>query len=256
MQENVFDADIADYIHSLASYVAIAIYNALLYTDIGKQKELIEIEKIKSDGLLLNILPREIADELKETGKARARRYDHVTVVFSDFKSFTKIAETLSPEELVAELDECFSVFDDISAKYGIEKIKTIGDAYLAVAGLPMANKNHAEVVVRAALEMQLYLKNKNLEREKMGKPKFYARIGVHSGSVVAGVVGKSKFAFDIWGDTVNTAARMEQSGEIEKVNLSGDTWHLVDTLFKGTYRGKIEAKNKGSMDMYFVDHL
>ncbi len=211
-----------------------------------------KVAKDQANNLLLNILPLEVADELKRKGYADARHFDNVTVFFSDFKSFTTISEKLTPQELVNELNECFSAFDKIISKYGIEKIKTLGDAYLAVSGLPLANPNHAEDVTKAALEIQQFMadrKKQNVNREGL----YDIRVGVNSGSVVAGIVGVKKFAYDIWGDTVNTAARMEQNGEAGKVNISEATYELVKDKFNCEYRGEIEAKNKGKLKMYFV---
>jgi len=211
-------------------------------------------EKQKSDELLLNILPSETAEELKQFGKAKAKKYESVTVFFSDFKDFSKIAERLSPEELVAEIDLCFRTFDEIMEMYGLEKIKTIGDAYMCAGGMNNSEKNEAVMVVRAALEIQSYMNALAYERKEKNEIFFEARIGIHTGSVVAGIVGIKKFAYDIWGDTVNIAARMEGNGEVGKVNISEATYQLIKEEFNCTYRGKMEVKNKGMVDMYFVD--
>ncbi|MEZ5055666.1 MAG: adenylate/guanylate cyclase domain-containing protein [Saprospiraceae bacterium] len=218
--------------------------------ELEEKNTIIQKERKRSDDLLLNILPEKTANELKEKGKADARKYEEVTVLFSDFKSFTTIAETMSPEELVDELDECFRAFDDITSKYGVEKIKTIGDAYMCVGGLPDLNETHAKDVVNAAIEMQNWLKARKAEK----KDGFEMRIGIHTGPVVAGIVGSRKFAYDIWGDTVNLAARMEQNSEPGKINVSKDTYEKVKDDFACSYRGKITAKNKGEVDMYFLE--
>ena len=210
-------------------------------------------EKLKSDNLLLNILPAETAEELKLTGKARSRKFDAVTILFSDFKNFTLASEQMSPEELVDEIHEYFSCFDAIVAAYGIEKIKTIGDAYMCVGGLPDVNQSHAFDVVSAALKMQEQVDRLKMEKQAAGKSFFDIRIGIHTGPVVAGIVGTTKFAYDIWGDTVNLASRMESSGEVGRVNISATTYALVKEQFACEYRGKIAAKNKGEIDMYFV---
>jgi class 3 adenylate cyclase len=211
-------------------------------------------EKQKSDNLLLNILPEEVAEELKTKGSADAKHFEQVTVMFTDFKGFTKIAEKLSPSELVSEIHECFRAFDYIISKHNIEKIKTIGDAYMCAGGLPVENKTHAADVVNAALEIQQFMQEHLEQRKKQNKEVFEIRIGIHTGTVVAGIVGVKKFAYDIWGDTVNIASRMESSGEAGKVNISGTTYELVKEKFTCTHRGKVSAKNKGEIDMYYVE--
>jgi adenylate cyclase len=219
--------------------------------EIEKQHEELKSEKKKSDDLLLNILPEEVAEELKQKGSSEAKFFDHVTVLFTDFVDFTKAGERMSPQELVDELHTCFKAFDDIVSQYGIEKIKTIGDAYLAVGGLPIAQEEHAINVVKAAREIRQFM---TARKQAIGDNTFEIRIGIHSGSVVAGIVGVKKFAYDIWGDTVNTAARMEQHGEKGKINISQATYELVKDRFVCTNRGAITAKNKGELSMYFVE--
>jgi adenylate cyclase len=217
--------------------------------ELEEKNTIIQKERKRSDDLLLNILPEKTAEELKSKGKAQARKYEEVTVLFSDFKSFTTIAEKMNPEDLVDELDECFRAFDEITARHGVEKIKTIGDAYMCVGGLPEPNESHANDVVAAAIEMQNWLS----ARRKDKPDGFEMRIGIHTGPVVAGIVGSRKFAYDIWGDTVNLAARMEQNSEPGKINISKDTFEKVKDRYTCTYRGKVTAKNKGEVDMYFV---
>ncbi|MDO8787017.1 MAG: adenylate/guanylate cyclase domain-containing protein [Sulfuritalea sp.] len=206
-------------------------------------------EKERSERLLLNILPAELARELSATGSARPARHESVTILFTDFSGFTQAASSMPAEQVVAELNEIFAAFDDITDTCGVEKIKTIGDAYMAAAGLPKPCADHAQRCVRAGLGMIDYLEKRN----RTGAFKWSLRVGVHSGPVVAGVVGKRKYAFDIWGDTVNVASRMESSGEIGRVNISADTHDLVRAEFACEYRGKVDAKGKGQIDMYFV---
>ncbi|MBI1287923.1 MAG: hypothetical protein GC178_10120 [Flavobacteriales bacterium] len=222
--------------------------------DVVKEKK--EVEKLynRSEELLLNILPAETAEELKAKGHVDAKRIDEATVLFTDFKGFTKLSELMSPEQLVAEINECFSEFDRIMERHQVEKIKTIGDAYMAAGGLPSPNETHAINVVNAALEIQRFMANHANEKEAAGVPFFEIRIGVNTGPVVAGIVGIKKFAYDIWGDTVNTAARMESSGEVGRVNISEQTYQLVKDRFVCTYRGKVAAKGKGEISMYFVE--
>ncbi len=211
-------------------------------------------ERTRSDELLLNILPFETATELKATGKVQARKYDSVTVMFTDFKNFTRLSETMSAEDLVKEINYCYSEFDRIISANNLEKIKTIGDSYMCAGGIPVENETHAIDMVHAALEIRKFISDYSAEKSSAGSPFFEIRIGIHTGPVITGVVGIKKFAYDIWGDTVNTASRMETSGEAGKVNISGSTYELIKHQFECTYRGKIEAKNKGEIDMYFVD--
>ncbi len=214
-----------------------------------RTKEL-QQEKARSDDLLLNILPGMVADELKANGTSAARLYTRVTVLFTDFKNFTHVSELLSPQQLVDELHACFTAFDHLLGKYRVEKIKTVGDAYLAVAGLPAESDDHATDVVHLALDIRDYIRTR---KTALGEKSFDIRIGVHSGEVVAGIVGIRKFAYDIWGDTVNTAARMEQNCPVGEVNISSATHELVKDHFHCTYRGEIDAKNKGLLKMYLA---
>lgn len=223
------------------------------YTHRAKQE--VEEEKDRSNNLLLNILPADIAEELKIHGKAEARDFDMVSIIFTDFKGFTAASTKLSAGELVEEINTCFKTFDHIMEKYQIEKIKTIGDAYMAAGGLPVPDKDSVKNSVLAALEMQEFIGLRKSELEKAGKPGFEMRVGIHTGAVVAGIVGVKKYQYDIWGDTVNTASRMESNGAIRKVNISQATYGLLknDPEFVFESRGKIEAKGKGAMEMYFV---
>ncbi|MBP7821897.1 MAG: hypothetical protein KA010_03160 [Saprospiraceae bacterium] len=221
--------------------------------ELENKNKIIEEERKRSDDLLLNILPANIAQELKQNGSAKAHRYDEVSVLFTDFKNFTKVSEKLTPEELVTELDTCFKAFDFIISQYNIEKIKTIGDSYMCASGLNNLGDSPTNMI-QAALKMQEFLNDVKQQKILRGEPYFEARIGIHTGPVVAGVVGSKKFAYDIWGDTVNIAARMEQNSEEGHVNISETTYWKVKYDFDCTYRGKISAKNKGDIDMYYVN--
>jgi class 3 adenylate cyclase len=212
-------------------------------------------EKDRSEELLLNILPAEVAEELKRTGAAEARHFDAATVMFTDFKGFTSLAEQVDPAELLRELNACFKAFDDIIGAHGVEKIKTIGDSYMCVGGLPDPKSATPADVVHAALEMQAFMIARNADPAARNGPAFEMRVGIHTGAVVAGIVGVKKFQYDIWGDTVNTASRMESSGETGQVNISGTTYALVknEQAFTFIPRGKVQAKGKGELEMYFV---
>lgn len=241
------------YIGIFILLAAIGIYTRLRY--VHKSRTAIQKEKNISEGLLLNILPASVAEELKQKGYAEAMHFDVASIIFSDFKGFTTIAESLTAAQLVAEINTCFKAFDHIMTKYGIEKIKTIGDAYMAAAGIPINNTASVHDTVLAALEMQDFIINRKREKDEQGQPSFQMRVGIHTGPVVAGIVGVKKFQYDIWGDTVNIASRMESSGEVGHVNISEATYqHIKDTpelVF--TPRGMIQAKGKGEMAMYFV---
>ena len=223
------------------------------YINQKKSNRLLDKEKKKSDDLLLNILPFETAEELKHTGEAKAKKFEEVTVMFTDFKDFTQASEMMGAEELVKLIHFYFSEFDKIISKHNLEKIKIIGDSYMCAGGLPVSNDTHAYDVVTAALELQVFMKEQKEERILKNEPYFELRIGIHTGPVVAGIVGIKKFAYDIWGDTVNTTSRMEDTGETHKVNISGSTYERVKDRFNCSYRGKVKAKHKGEIDMYFV---
>ncbi len=228
--------------------------NIVLERRVEERTRELNSEKEKSDELLLNILPSETAHELKKHGKSKARSFEKVTVLFTDFKNFTKVSETLSPEELVETIHHIYSEFDNIIHKHNVEKIKTIGDSYMAAGGLPVVNDTNPADVVNAAIEILQFIEQEKQIKVTANQPYFDIRIGIHTGPLVAGIVGKKKFAYDIWGDTVNIASRMESSGEPGKINISGTTFELVKDLFNCKYRGKIHAKNKGDIDMYFVE--
>jgi class 3 adenylate cyclase len=231
--------------------MAIGLYRR--YNFIKATNKIIEKEKRRSDNLLLNILPEETAHELKENGKVQAKKFESVTVLFTDFKGFTKYAENLSPEKLVESIDFYFSKFDEIIGKYHLEKIKTVGDAYMCAAGLPFQTEDHAVKMLLAAIEIADFV-NEAKRQQTGNETRFDIRIGINTGPVVAGVVGSRKFSYDIWGDTVNIASRMESNSEAGKINISANTYELIKDTFDCDYRGEIEVKNRGMMKMYFVN--
>jgi len=247
-QRNLIYATILSF--ALILVVAVGLYRR--YKFIKRTNSIIEEERNRSDRLLLNILPDETAQELKQNGKVQAKRFESVTVMFADFEGFTKYAEYLSPEKLVDSVDYYFSHFDTVMEKYGLEKIKTIGDSYMCVAGLPFETPDHAHKMVRAAIEILAFVED-SLESGTKDKTRFKVRIGLNSGPVVAGVVGIKKFAYDIWGDTVNIASRMESCSEPGRINISENTFELIKDDFTCEYRGEIEVKNRGYLKMHFV---
>lgn len=233
--------------------LAVGLYRR--YTYIRETNRIIDKAKQRSEELLLNILPEETARELKEHGRVMAKRFESVTVLFADFKGFTQYAERMSPEELVKTVDRYFSGFDEIVTRNGLEKIKTVGDAYMCAGGLPFPSDDHAIRMVRAALEMVEFVEEeKKFSRE--GTPRFDVRIGINTGPVVAGVVGTRKFAYDIWGDTVNVAARLETASDPGRINISEETYTQIKDLVECEYRGELEVKNRGALRMHFVARL
>ena len=243
----------------LAGFGMILIIAFILYRNYrGKVKvnKILDQQNAEIQRLILNILPAEVADELQKTGHATPRYYESVSVLFTDFVGFTKIADTLSPQEVVAELNDCFFAFDRIMESYNLEKIKTIGDSYMCAGGIPRKDGKdelHAIKIVRAAMEIRQYMEEKNKTRKAAGAAPWELRIGIHTGPVVAGVVGKNKYAYDIWGSSVNIASRMESNGVPGEINISETAYELVREHFDCTHRGKIFAKNVGEIDMYFV---
>jgi adenylate cyclase len=223
---------------------------------INKRTEDLIVEKEKTEALLANVLPKNTASEIMEKGKATKIKYNFVTVLFSDIQGFTKIAEEMNPEILIDELDKFFFYFDSVVEKFGIEKIKTIGDAYMCAGGIPEKNRTNPVEVILAALEMKAYMSKLKEASEIEGMKFWDIRIGIHTGTVVAGVVGQKKLSYDIWGDTVNTASRMESSGEAGKINISGTTYEFVKEFFTCEYRGKMPVKYKGELEMYFVNGI
>ena len=229
--------------------LALGLYRRYKY--IQETNRIIEIEKSRSENLLLNILPQETAQELKESGRVEAKKFESATVLFSDFKEFTKLASSVEPEQLVKSIDYYFKAFDEIIAKYGLEKIKTIGDAYMCAGGIPKESFTHPKNVIKAAKEMIDFVQRKLPIQDDLVH--FEIRIGVHTGPVVAGIVGLKKWQYDIWGDTVNIASRMESMSEPGKVNLSETTYEGINDEFPCKYRGKIDVKNRGPLKMYFL---
>ncbi|WP_300687740.1 adenylate/guanylate cyclase domain-containing protein [Chryseobacterium sp.] len=223
---------------------------------VKKSREALRIEKDRSEELLLNILPEEIAEELKQKGSVNARDFNLVSILFTDFKSFTQTAEKMSPQSLVEEINVCFKAFDLISEKYKIEKIKTIGDSYMAAGGIPKPDQNSLKNIVLAGLEMQDFMAERKNENMQTNRPAFEMRLGIHAGPIVAGIVGVKKFQYDVWGDTVNTASRIESNGMVGKVNISESLYLLIknEDCFSFEYRGNIQAKGKGELKMYFVE--
>lgn len=220
----------------------------------AKTNKILDKQKVQIENLLLNILPSDVAQELQATGQATPRHYESVSVLFTDFKGFTLIADKMPPGKLVEELNICFMAFDNIIEKNGLEKIKTIGDSYMCAGGIPRTDETHPYRIVKAGLEIQQYIKENNERRQNLGLEGWDIRIGIHVGPVVAGVVGKKKYAYDIWGSTVNIASRMESNGYPGQVNISSTTYELVKDKFACKHRGKIYAKNVGEIDMYFVE--
>ncbi len=225
----------------------------LLEQLLNKKTEELISEKQKREALLSNVLPKSAANDIVVKGKADKVKYNFVTVLFSDIQGFTKIAEEMNPELLIDELDKFFFYFDSVVEKYGIEKIKTIGDAYMCAGGIPEKNRTNPVEVILAALEMKAYMKRLKQGSELEGMKFWDIRIGIHTGTVVAGVIGQKKLSFDIWGDTVNTASRMESAGEAGKINISGTTYEFVREFFDCEYRGRMPVKYKGEIEMYFV---
>jgi class 3 adenylate cyclase len=233
--------------------IAFSIYRN--YLQKAKTNKILDKQKDQIEQLLLNILPKEVASELQTNGASKPRHFDEVSVLFTDFKGFTSIADKLSPTEVVEELNECFIAFDSIIEKYDLEKIKTIGDSYMCAGNIPSLTPDHAYKIIKAAMEIQGFTEKYNERRVEKGLQAWEIRIGVHIGPVVAGVVGKKKYAYDIWGSTVNIASRMESNGTPGRVNISAHTYEIIKDRFECSHRGKIHAKNLGDLDMYYVEY-
>jgi len=262
-QPNAYTQEDLRIVHLLAVQVSTAIRNAKRFEDMNRLLEEmnklyseLEQERRKSDTLLLNTLPQKIAEELKQTGKVKPVHYESASILFTDFKDFTRLAEQLTPEELVSELDYCFSFFDMVAETHKLEKLKTIGDSYMCVGGIPTPSSTHALDAVLAALQIKAFMGWRRYEKMQKQQPFWEIRLGIHSGPLLAGVIGKKKFSYDVWGDTVNTAARLESCSLTGCINISKSTYELVKDFFDCDYRGKIAAKNKGNIDMYFVNGI
>ena len=236
--------------------VAVSVLLFRTFRFLKMQSDAIEREREQSDRLLLNILPEEIATELKTGSAVKPVCFDSASVLFTDFQGFTKIAESLSPEDLVGELDRCFSYFDAVTARHNLEKLKTIGDSFMCAGGIPIPNQTHAVDCILAAVEIQAFMNQMKALKAENGLPYWELRLGIHSGPLVAGVIGEKKFAYDVWGDTVNTASRAESSGAVGRINITGATYERVRDYFNCEHRGTVAAKNKGEIDMYFVNGI
>ena len=224
--------------------------------ELNEARGALEAEKRRADDLLRNILPAGIADELKRGNQVEPRYHDSVTIMFTDFQGFTRFAETTEPRVLIDDLNQYFSAFDEIVARHNLEKLKTIGDAYMCAGGLPEKNRTHPVDACVAALEILDFMARINRQREKMRLPRWELRIGIHTGPVMAGVVGRTKFTYDIWGDAVNIAATMESNGEAGRITLSESTYNRVKDRFEARHRGSVEGKHKGRLDAYVLDRI
>ncbi|NJO01322.1 MAG: hypothetical protein HC880_06185 [Bacteroidia bacterium] len=216
----------------------------------------LEKEREKTDRLLLNILPQAVAEELKTHGQAKVKTYHRASILFTDFEGFTRLSETMNPDQLIEELNECFVAFDEIIRRHNLEKIKTIGDAYMCIGGIPEPNVTNPVDTVLAGLEIQHFMRKRREAKQQQGEAYWQCRLGINTGEIRAGVIGTSKFAYDAWGSAVNIAARMESGGEIDQVNISQATYEWVKDFFECEYRGEIEVKNQLILQMYFVRRL
>jgi len=240
----------------MAGLLAFAIFLFILYRDYRQKKKLNKIlgsQKTEIENLLSNMLPAEVSQELRANGIYTSRYYENTSVMFTDYQSFTALTETMSPQAIIEELNYSFKRFDEIIEKYGLEKIKTIGDAYMCAAGIPTPFNDHHWRIVKAAKEILAFVENRNKERVANGEEPWQIRIGINSGPLVAGVIGTKKYAYDIWGSTVNIASRMESNGEPGQINISASVYDMVKDRYECSYRGKIYAKNVGEVDMYFL---
>jgi adenylate cyclase len=218
-----------------------------------RTRQELQAQKEESERLLHNIFPVAVSQELKDNNRVTARFYDSATILFADFQDFTKLAESLEPRELIGQLDDYFSAIDEIAERHHLEMLKTIGDAYMCIGGLPEPNRSHPVDTCLAAIEIQQLIARKNSTRKKLRLPAWELRVGLHTGPVIAGVVGRRKFIYDVWGDAVNVAARMEAAGAAGKINVSEAVYQRTKDLFDFEPRGSLEAKNKGPLDMFFL---
>jgi len=230
----------------------IAIVVLISYLQKRKSNQIITLEKLKSDELLHNILPAKVVADLKEKGSSIPEKFSEVSVFFSDFAGFTKLSSKIEPEKLIDELNDIFTEFDNIMEKYNCERIKTIGDAYLAVCGLPVKNPDHVKNILLASIDIVEWLEQRNL----ISEIKWRIRIGVHSGNLIGGIVGTKKYIYDVFGDTINTASRMETNSEPGRINVSKETYNLAKNNFRFTARPEMEVKGKGKMKMYFLSSV
>ena len=234
---------------ALHTSIEIAVYKHRISKKLRERTIELEEEKKKSDVLIHNILPKQIVKELRETGVIKPREYKMVTLLFTDFQDFSTLSAKMKPNELVSELNEIFKHFDEIVDLCGLEKLKTIGDSYMAGGGFPEECSDHALKVIKAAIEMQDLI----TERNKKSHLKWPMRVGVHSGNVVAGVIGKNKMTYDVWGNTVNVANRMESNGRPGKVNISSATYNLIKDYYECDFYDTLKLSDKKKIDMYFI---
>ena len=227
-----------------------------MHAQLTEASRQVEASLTRSRELLYRVFPHEIADELADQGSSEPRHFDAVTVLFTDFVGFTRVAETMAPRQLIDDLDGYFRRFDELTARCGMEKLKTIGDAYMAAGGVPTANRTHALDAALLALTLRESVAEMARERQARGQATFTVRIGLHTGPLVAGVIGEQRFTYDLWGDTVNTASRMESGSEAGRINISGDTRALVEQWVECVPRGRIEVKNRAPVEMFFLERL
>ncbi len=227
-----------------------------LLSEVSQARAAAEAARERSDQLLKSILPESIAEELKTHGRVEPRFHEATTILFADFKAFTRLTETLDPAGLIRQLDQNFARFDEIAETHGLETIKTVGDAFIAAGGLPEANRSHPLDACLAALQMQSFIRSSNRQRERLRLPSWELRIGINTGPVVAGIVGQRRFTYDVWGNAVNVTQRLEEACEPGRVNISASTFHQVTRLFETEARSSVQVKHIGAIDMYFLNRI